>query len=292
MYSIPESAAPPRPYNTAPNAQRGAYSNGPGRVDEFGYSGAATAGYGRPPQSAQTVGSRPNGQAAIGRPIDPRRPGSMAANQRFTVTNFDEMDLPRDDDSEGHGQGSSSVQARAPPSPPKQQNQQWLSAEEEKRRLYESARAKVERVQGGVLSDRSDVSNAASRSIFFSKLKMVSSLLQLRRRRAPLQGSRVGLLRSKRKPGCSNRPKLLRNKPRATALIHRRQLPTPESLAVSRVQEVYRPTCLREPLCIRKQCPPYQGTPRQAAFHRRLRGHLRLWPQYLSIALQRKRRQR
>ncbi|KII88269.1 hypothetical protein PLICRDRAFT_618065 [Plicaturopsis crispa FD-325 SS-3] len=156
MYSIPESAAPPRPYNTAPNAQRGAYTNGPGRVDEFGYSGAAAAGYGRPPQSAQTVGSRPNGQAAIGRPIDPRRPGSMAANQRFTVTNFDEMDLPRDDDSEGHGQGSSSVQARAPPSPPKQQNQQWLSAEEEKRRLYESARAKVERVQGGVLSDRSD----------------------------------------------------------------------------------------------------------------------------------------
>ncbi|KAF7964782.1 hypothetical protein HWV62_3002 [Athelia sp. TMB] len=108
-------------------------------LDEFGYKGSKDF------TSANTAPTRvqqpPPQDEFANRPVEPRpavagrRPGTAnSATGRFTVTNLDEKD---------HHRNESSPPATA---------RNWLPAEEEKKRLYEQARAEVARVQGDAAS--------------------------------------------------------------------------------------------------------------------------------------------
>lgn len=105
--------------------------DGPGQ-DEFGYKNPSDL-----PSAANTAPTRTPQQQMddfVNRPVEPRpiavgrRPNSATA--RFTVTNIDEKD---------HRDSAATPPAAA---------RNWLPAEEEKKRLYERARADVARVQG------------------------------------------------------------------------------------------------------------------------------------------------
>lgn len=98
----------------------------------------------------------------FGRVANPRRSTASAnPNNRFTVHNFAEEDMPPASPdalmrrpSAGvpapYQRPGASVVASPPQSAvPNAQSNRWLSAEEEKRRLYESAKAGVDRVQTG-----------------------------------------------------------------------------------------------------------------------------------------------
>lgn len=105
--------------------------------DEFGYKNPLDF---TPAAATNTVPARTSLQPTdefTNRPVEPRpaaggrRPGTAgSATGRFTVTNLDEKD---------HLQSVATPPATA---------RNWLPAEEEKQRLYERARAEVERVQG------------------------------------------------------------------------------------------------------------------------------------------------
>ena len=108
-------------------------------LDEFGYKGSKDF------TSANTAPTRvqqpPPQDDFANRPVEPRptvggrRPGTgNSATGRFTVTNLDEKD---------HHRNESSPPATA---------RNWLPAEEEKKRLYDQARAEVARVQGDAAS--------------------------------------------------------------------------------------------------------------------------------------------
>ncbi|KAJ6623396.1 hypothetical protein B0H10DRAFT_787600 [Mycena sp. CBHHK59/15] len=127
-----------------PNGYSGTSSNLP-RVDEFGYAVGATTSYGAKPthQPSNSRSSTDDGGVATSRgaPATGRRPGSAGERNRFTITNAEmipEDDSPRRRPSgSGAGGGGATTRSRA-----------WPTSEEEKQRLYEEARAKVERTQG------------------------------------------------------------------------------------------------------------------------------------------------
>lgn len=100
-------------------------------LDEFGYGRPDVT---TPPSRASTL--YPDESAS--QPAELRAATGLRANtspqSRFTITNISE-----DDDHELHAIGASSTSAN---------RSQWLTAEEEKKRLYEEANAKVARVQG------------------------------------------------------------------------------------------------------------------------------------------------
>lgn len=93
---------------------------------------------------------RPQPEANGTPPRRRSRTGTVPASNRFTITNMTDNEFP-DDGPHVNAPGST------PPIPrtqsPARQNQ-WLTAEEEKARLYQEAKEKVERVQGGL--DRSE----------------------------------------------------------------------------------------------------------------------------------------
>jgi hypothetical protein len=134
------STAPisPLQFNTVSSLPNKGFQPGP---DEFGYD--------RPePKSAATVPNRGSAyyseespsQASELRPSIGRRVNS----NRFTITNIGEEDL------ELQATESPPTTARSPRTP-------WLSAEEEKKRLYEEANAKVAQVQGAAARPPSPV---------------------------------------------------------------------------------------------------------------------------------------
>ncbi|KAJ6513901.1 hypothetical protein C8R47DRAFT_1092327 [Mycena vitilis] len=115
-------------YNTMPVSQ----PSNLGTVDEFG-------GYTSKP-THRTTNSRSSGEEPAGstaRPGAARRPGSADRN-RFTITN---AEIPEEEPA---------VQRQAHETAPRNtaSRNKWPTAEEEKQRLYEEARAKVERTQG------------------------------------------------------------------------------------------------------------------------------------------------
>ncbi|KAJ7470525.1 hypothetical protein FB451DRAFT_340601 [Mycena latifolia] len=114
-------------YNTMPVSPNGYLDQ---TVDEFG-------GYAKP--THKTTNSRSSAmdkaEESIARPGAGRRPGSADRN-RFTITN---AEIPEDPASLRR---PSETVAAGP------RSKAWPTAEEEKQRLYEEARAKVERTQG------------------------------------------------------------------------------------------------------------------------------------------------
>lgn len=149
----PEPAANTPPvFNTAPSHYKSPSQSQPVGVDEFGYGRQdikvpLTEAGGRSSNYISNEPHTPNKPAE--RPgTGNRRPGTAnSQNQnRFTVTNLHE-----DDDAALAAIGNGVPAPVASPSTNGRNPQSaWLSAEEEKRKLYESATANVARVQGSV----------------------------------------------------------------------------------------------------------------------------------------------
>ena len=147
-------------FNTAPTQPTNGYiANGGFKADEFGYG----VGSGTPntvsggtlptspvptryvdPRTGGSSSARPDSNGGRRPGSSGTRPGSSGGRNRLLVANMGD-DIPEE-----------SPVNPVPTSPPKQpspplfppQQQRWLSAEEEKKRLYESAVARVEQVQG------------------------------------------------------------------------------------------------------------------------------------------------
>ena len=148
-------------FNTAPAQPANGYiANGGFKADELGYGIGGgtpkTVSGGTLPTT--TVPSRyvdPRaGGSGSGRPgsNSGRRPGSAGARpsssggrNRLLVANMGDDIL---EESPAIHKPDSPPKPPSPPLSPPQQRQRWLSAEEEKKRLYESAVARVEQVQG------------------------------------------------------------------------------------------------------------------------------------------------
>ncbi|KAG1756845.1 uncharacterized protein EDB91DRAFT_1262397 [Suillus paluster] len=145
-------------YNTAPGAQNGdgqrddlevdevgalksRQSRMPGTVDHPGYGLSAHNSMGSI-QEDDAVNVRP--VAGSGR----RRRGSAVAagtQNRLTITNISDRDA---EVREAVEEAQMAARQPQPTTPPMRGQRSWISAEEEKRKLYESAKAKVEKVQG------------------------------------------------------------------------------------------------------------------------------------------------
>ncbi|KAK2459509.1 hypothetical protein APHAL10511_008493 [Amanita phalloides] len=130
------------PYNTLPMTSStdayGASSRRPAH-QTAGSQGSAQSGrpadeFGAWPKAA---GSKPG----VGTGKRPTSAGSTTTQtQRFTITNALPLEIPEESQSSLH-QRNDSAQLKGP----------WLSAAEEKQKLYEQAKARVEMVQGGVV---------------------------------------------------------------------------------------------------------------------------------------------
>lgn len=114
----------------------------PATADEMGFvARPSSEGDERQAQlQAEATGSPPRRRSRTGTAVPP--------SHRFTVTNMTDNEFP-DDSPHINAPGSTSV----PRSQSPRQNQ-WPTAEEEKARLYQEAKEKVDRVQGGL--DRSE----------------------------------------------------------------------------------------------------------------------------------------
>ncbi|KAG0707826.1 hypothetical protein DFH29DRAFT_599883 [Suillus ampliporus] len=145
-------------YNTAPNAQNGDNQRDDLEVDELGALKSHQSrvpgtvdhpGYGLSAQNS--MGSIQEDGAANVRPVGGsgrRRRGSAVAagtQNRLTITNISDRDA---EVREAVEQAQMAARQQQPTTPPMRGQRAWLSAEEEKRKLYESAKAKVEKVQG------------------------------------------------------------------------------------------------------------------------------------------------
>jgi hypothetical protein len=74
-----------------------------------------------------------------------RTGGAVPASNRFTITNMTDNEIPEDvPHTNTPGLTETPSQIQAPP------QRAWLTAEEEKAKLYQEAKARVERVQGGL----------------------------------------------------------------------------------------------------------------------------------------------
>jgi hypothetical protein len=98
-------------------------------------------------------GDEPQGQPQAelnGDSPTPRRrsrgSGAVPQSNRFTITNMTDNEIS--DDSPHINTPGPTSETASQPQPPQQKT--WLTAEEEKARLYQEAIAKVERVQGGL----------------------------------------------------------------------------------------------------------------------------------------------
>jgi hypothetical protein len=135
--------------------------NGYPRPDEFGYArpprapaAVDTAGYSPRPQPGHKSSNSWNsvGTDESTRPANARRRsggGPSNPSNRFTITNVNEEEIPKESEPSASGAAAPAATAASPA--PAARNL-WPTAEDEKKRLYEQARAKVERVQGTVAS--------------------------------------------------------------------------------------------------------------------------------------------
>ncbi|KAG2037174.1 hypothetical protein BDR03DRAFT_1010875 [Suillus americanus] len=148
-------------YNTTPNAQNGDNQHDDLEVDEVGALQSHQSrvpgtidhpGYG---SSAQIpMGSIQEDSALAVRPVGGsgrRRRGSAVAagtQNRLTITNISDRDAEL---REAVEQAQMAARQQQTTTPQMRGQRSWISAEEEKRKLYESARAKVEQVQGSAV---------------------------------------------------------------------------------------------------------------------------------------------
>lgn len=123
--------------NTIPNGV-----GAPVALDELGFiARPSSEGDERQPQpQAEGSGSPPRRRSRTG--------SALPASNRFTITNMTDNEFS-EDSPHTNAPGSTSAPHTQPPRP-----NQWLTAEEEKAKLYQEAKARVERVQGGL--DRSE----------------------------------------------------------------------------------------------------------------------------------------
>ncbi|KIK39851.1 hypothetical protein CY34DRAFT_25074 [Suillus luteus UH-Slu-Lm8-n1] len=162
-------------YNTTPNVQNGNQQHDDLEVDEVGALQSHQSrmpgtidhpGYG---SSAQIpMGSIQEDSALVVRPVGGsgrRRRGSATAvtQSRLTITNISDRDA---EVREAVEQAQTTARQQQPTTPPMRNQRSWLTAEEEKRKLYESARAKVEQVQGSaVMAPQSSEAPKSSTSL-------------------------------------------------------------------------------------------------------------------------------
>ncbi|KAG1865224.1 hypothetical protein C8R48DRAFT_772922 [Suillus tomentosus] len=147
-------------YNTTPNAHNGDIqyddlevdevgalqshqSRVPGTIDHPGYSSSAQIPMGSIQEDSALVVRHVGGSGR-------RRRGSAAAGtqNRLTITNISDRDA---EVREAVEQAQLAARQQQSTTPSIRGQPSWLSAEEEKRKLYESARAKVEQVQGSAV---------------------------------------------------------------------------------------------------------------------------------------------
>lgn len=163
MPSASQIRSPTSQYSSLPTSgqQRPGTAGSAQTPDEFGYG----AGYGKPAGAGArhtidtklkdeeaSIATRPSiGSIATTQQSPPtaRRPNSARATNpanRFTITNA-EPEIP-EESSIGHVSGSPGRHVGSTtPSQQQQQTKPWMTAEEEKR-AYETARSRVEKVQG------------------------------------------------------------------------------------------------------------------------------------------------
>jgi hypothetical protein len=217
-------------YNTTPNVQNGNQQHDDLEVDEVGALQSHQSrmpgtidhpGYG---SSAQIpMGSIQEDSALVARPVggsSRRRRGSATAvtQSRLTITNISDRDA---EVREAVEQAQTIARQQQPTTPPMRNQRSWLSAEEEKRKLYESARAKVEQVQGSaVMAPQS--SEAVSRSWLASQFPPANLPCSPHNRKVLLHSVLPGQQQKRRKFVCSTKPKPLPNAlkhlvPQATA---------------------------------------------------------------------------
>ncbi|PCH37906.1 hypothetical protein WOLCODRAFT_148865 [Wolfiporia cocos MD-104 SS10] len=166
-------------YNTAPTDKAFGSSD---RPDEFGLTRPASPSRGASLDRNSSVGSTersssyvmqtvssPQGLAAAsGRVAEPaviarpRASSARATGSRLTVTNLNEQELAEYPELQ---QMQAQIQAPRPRASAQGQSasrSRWMTAEEEKRKLYETAVANVERVQGEIHPRSSTTQNASS----------------------------------------------------------------------------------------------------------------------------------
>ncbi|KAH8979956.1 hypothetical protein EDB92DRAFT_309789 [Lactarius akahatsu] len=137
--SVPANVNDSRLVNTMPNGV-----GAPVALDEMGFIA-------RPSSEGDERQPQPQAEASSPPPRRRSRTGSaIPPSNRFTITNMTDNEFPED---------SPHINAPGSTLTPQTQSSsknQWPTAEEEKARLYQEAKAKVERVQGGL--DRSESS--------------------------------------------------------------------------------------------------------------------------------------
>jgi hypothetical protein len=124
----------PRLTNTVPNS-----AGAPTPSDEIGFIPRPNSD-GDEPQAQQQTES--NSSSARRRS---RTGSAVLQSNRFTVANMTDNEIP-EDGPHTNTPGPTEIPSLAPAQQPKV----WPTAEEEKARLYQEAKARVERVQGGL----------------------------------------------------------------------------------------------------------------------------------------------
>ena len=220
-------------YNTAPAQPVNGYVvNGGFRTDEFGagvglnnfntVSGGTLPTSTVPsryvdPRTGSSSGRRP-GSSGGGRPgSSSTRPGSSGGRNRLLVANMGD-EIP-----EESPVNTTPTSPPIPTSPPqfspqhKQQQQRWLTAEEEKKRLYDVAVARVEQVQGIQSAPPPEqtppphqvcrTSRPAIRLL--TLFSLLDTLMPARFLWVSTVNRRHGVPRSKRSSDCMSKPRLL-----------------------------------------------------------------------------------
>ncbi|RDB22925.1 hypothetical protein Hypma_009797 [Hypsizygus marmoreus] len=159
-YGVRQS--PIKTYSTLPSSSQGGGGGTFSKPDEFGYGvgyGGARPAHGHSSsagsntQYSDEARSTANVAPVLGTGVGMRPSSAHAATNRFTITNAQPSEIPQQQQAPearqrtgsagretGGGGGGGTMTGRGP----------WPTAEDEKQRLYEAARAKVERVQGSV----------------------------------------------------------------------------------------------------------------------------------------------
>ena len=128
-FAVPGNVKDTRLINTMPNGV-----GAPAAPDEMGFIA-------RPSSEAD---ERPQAEANGTPPRRRSRTGTVPASNRFTITNMTDNEFS--DDTPHTNEPGSAPPIPRTQSPPRQNP--WPTAEEEKAKLYQEAKAKVERVQG------------------------------------------------------------------------------------------------------------------------------------------------
>ncbi|TFY78508.1 hypothetical protein EWM64_g5506 [Hericium alpestre] len=145
---------------TMPNMNGHAPQSSLGRPDEFGLLRPATSAADSPSQRhtmslqarPRTADSNPSEVSVNGVGTGRRqRASTLGQMNRFTIVNALDDEIPEEDDAPGSPEHPVSALPVTTPSPKQPAARSaWLSAEEEKARLYQQAKAEVERTQNRI----------------------------------------------------------------------------------------------------------------------------------------------